>query len=313
MPGAARRHHFVPAFLLARFTASGEKTGELWVTDFETGKQFVRTPLTTGFQNDFHTVTAEGVAPDFLETEILAKIEARVAPTIKLVLENRTIPTGGAYTDLMYFISLMMVKTPRARGVSNYSVDWLNKLMLRQALLTEERWNELKASMREDKMGIDDDVSYEKMKKSVDEDRFTVTVDQNWTLAAMMEGAEAVLSCLVDRKWSLLTSTDGGFISSDYPATCSFVKPFPAMWSPAPCVPYTEVQFAMSDEVTLIGSLDAPSDSLELKLEQVAFYNSRTLTHVDRFVYSTRKEFLWLDRDWNMKNRPDEIVASRSR
>jgi hypothetical protein len=128
MVGPARRHHFVPAFLLAGFTALGHENSELWITDKKTRKQFARTPRTTGFENDFHTLESQIVPPDFLETE-LAKIEGRVAPTIKWILKNRAIPSGRAYNDLMAFIALLMVKTPKARNANQKAVGWLNKVL----------------------------------------------------------------------------------------------------------------------------------------------------------------------------------------
>ncbi len=311
MSQTSKRHHFVSAFLLAGFTTCDDKSGELWVTDFKTGKQFIRTPLTTGFQNDFHTVQVEGVAPDFLEKEVLAKIEDRVAPTIKRVRENQAMPTGEAYHDLMYFIALMMVKTPRARSISDHGVDWLNKLMLKQVLTTKERWNALQVEMCQAGIDVDEGVSYEQMKALVEKDDFTFTVDQEWTLSAMMRGAEAVMPSLVQRKWSVRYTSGCGLICSDHPATCSFVRRVPAMWTPAPALPHTEVQFPVSRQVILIGSIDGPVVDFELGPKGVAYHNARTLRQADRFAYSTENDFIWLGRGGHIKSRPDELIASR--
>jgi hypothetical protein len=307
----SKRHHFVSAFFLAGFTACDEKSGDLWVTDFETGKQFMRTPLTTGFQNDFHTVDVEGVEPDFVEKEILAKIEDRVAPTIKWVRENRAMPTGERYYDLMYFIALIMVKTPRARGIIDQGVDWLNKLGLKQVLKTKERWNALQIEMNQAGIDVTENVSYEEMKAFVDKDDFTFKVDREWTLSAMMSSTEAVMPSLVTRNWSVRHTSGGGLICSDHPTTCSFVGPAPAMWTPAPGLPNTEVQFPISRQVILIGSTDSPVVNGELRPKGVAYHNARTLRQADRFAYSTEKDFIWLGRGGNIKSRPDELIVTR--
>src|SRR5947209_1504079 len=133
MAGIARRHHFVPKFVLAGFTASGKRSGKLWVSDLETGRQAQWTPKAVGYQEGFHTLESESVPPDYLETEVLAKIEDRVAPTIRGILEKREIPSGRAYAELIYFLALQMVRTPQARKVAQHGVDWMNKAVLKCA------------------------------------------------------------------------------------------------------------------------------------------------------------------------------------
>jgi hypothetical protein len=313
MSGPARRHHFVSAFLLAGFTASGGKSAELCVTDFKTRKQFIRTPETTGFQTDFHTIEMPGVKPDFLEKEILADIEARCAPTIKAVLADRAMPKGQAYCDLIYFTALMMVKTPKARRIAEGGVDWLNKLLVRQSLETEEDWNALQAEMRQAGMEIHESVTYEQMIEFVGRDRYQFKPDQNWILAAMMESAVAMLPHLVSRMWSVLHSSEGGLICSDHPATCSFVGPVPALWTPAPGLPHTEVQLPLSRNLILIGSLERPATTGGINRKGAAYYNSRTLLGAERFAYSTERDFIWLDRNESIKSGLDELVATRKR
>ena len=41
----ARKHHYVPQFYLAGFTATGNKDGQLWVFDKETGRNWPKTPF----------------------------------------------------------------------------------------------------------------------------------------------------------------------------------------------------------------------------------------------------------------------------
>jgi hypothetical protein len=121
-----------------------------------------------------------------------------------------------------------------------------------------------------------------------------VEVDQDSMLAAMLSGVEAILPYMIDRKWSVLHTNSGGIVCSDHPMTCSFVKPVPAMWTPAPSLPHTEINCPLSRHVFLIGSLDSPTLNLELTPKEVAFYNTRTLRGADRFVYSAERDFAWL-------------------
>src|SRR4051794_27329737 len=97
----ARKHHFVPAFLLAGFTPNGNRESELCVTDLETGKRFPGTPETTGYVTNLNTVVADGHRPDFIESGYLSLIEGRAAPVIADLLRDRQMPTGEAYAHLI--------------------------------------------------------------------------------------------------------------------------------------------------------------------------------------------------------------------
>jgi len=310
--GTAKRHHFVSKFLLAGFTQSGEVTDELWVTDFKTGKQFARTPATTGFQTNFHTVDIEDVEPDHVE-QVLAKIEGKCAPSIKAVIRDRKIPCGEAYHELIYFMALMMVKTPKARKVAEHGAGFLNKLLLKRAFRSKETWESVQADMRNVGLEIGEDVVYEEMHDFVNSDGYDFKVDQNWIVYTMMAGAIELMPSLVDRKWSVLCNPEGEFICTDHPACCSFVQEVPAMWSPAPGLPHTEVQFPLSRHIMLMGSLEGPAVTVQVERKHVALFNRRALAEAERFVYSSGKDFIWLGRDGLVKHRPDELVAALRR
>jgi len=61
----------------------------------------------------------------------------------------------------------------------------------------------------------------------------------------------------------------------------------------------------------LIGSLDGPMINGKLNRKGVAYYNGRTLRGAERFVYSAEKDFIWLDRNHDIKIGPDDLMASR--
>jgi hypothetical protein len=83
------------------------------------------------------------------------------------------------------------------------------------------------------------------------------------------------------------------------------------MWTPAPALPYTEVQCPLNRNILIVGSIEGPAVTLKLNRKWLAFYNSRALLQADRFVYSTEKDFIWLGRDHTIKTGPEELFASR--
>src|SRR5271169_5932440 len=76
-----RAHHFVPACWLAGFTETGDKDGDLWVTDLGRRKQWQTNPRKAGRIRDFYRVDDPEVDPLAVETA-LSKIEDSVAHVI---------------------------------------------------------------------------------------------------------------------------------------------------------------------------------------------------------------------------------------
>src|ERR1035438_8058334 len=58
-----RRHHYVPQCWLAGFTDTGEKDGQLWVTDLVRRKQWQASPNNAGHIRDFYRLSDEQLDP----------------------------------------------------------------------------------------------------------------------------------------------------------------------------------------------------------------------------------------------------------
>jgi hypothetical protein len=308
MAPIARRHHYIPAFLLAGFTQTGSKDDQLCVTDFKDGKEFRSTPLTTGFQRDFHTVESTELAPDYLENQVLAKIEGQVAPIINSLLKSHVMPMGNDGGELLHFLCLLMVRTPKARAINDNGADWLEKLALRTALQSEDRWTQIQTYMRDNGVPEQEVPSYDEITETLTNDRFTFKLDQNSQLSLMIQLADELVPSLTSRKWSVLVSPEGEFVCTDHPVTCAFTKPVPAIWTPAPGLPNTEVVCPISRHVCLLGSLSVPGKTVELPRNWVAYYNGRTLTGLARFAYSAVESFIWLRKDHSLGVGASELM-----
>ncbi|MEV4807929.1 DUF4238 domain-containing protein [Nonomuraea sp. NPDC049421] len=101
----AKKHHFVPQFLLRRFAGSGEK---LTVHHVTRGVIFTSTVRNIGHRNLGHTMTMPGSEPDHttLETE-MSKIEAEAAAAIsKLSTSNHKIVPDELRPAIAWFLAL---------------------------------------------------------------------------------------------------------------------------------------------------------------------------------------------------------------
>src|ERR1700690_1456266 len=88
-----RRHHYVPRCWLAGFTDTGEKDGQLWVTDMVRRKQWQASPKTAGNIRDFYRLSDEQFDPLFAEKSF-SKIEDIVAPILRSIDREQRSPNA---------------------------------------------------------------------------------------------------------------------------------------------------------------------------------------------------------------------------
>lgn len=302
MPKIARAHHYVPQFLLAGFTPLGSKEDFLWTSDRQTGRQWHTTPENVAFRKDFYRIDVSGSAPDTIETS-LSKMEDHAAPVIRDILRTRAIPHGDDYVTLMNFMALMCVRVPSGRDMVNHGVDFINKQLLRAALRTPETWKAALRAARAAGIDIDEETaSHESILEFLGKGKYTFTVDQNWQVKAMLELIGKLAPCLVPRQWCLAISDSGSFVCSDRPVAVRFTRQKPALDSPGLMREDTEITFPLSRNVLLIGSWEPfKSDTIPLTRKNVALYNGITARHCQRFLFSTAKDFCWLDKEGRVR------------
>jgi hypothetical protein len=78
----SHRHHYVPEFYLAGFTASGEKDDFLFVFDKDKKKQWKSKPNSIAFEHDYYRFDFKGLGPDYIEKNF-AIFESKASKVIK--------------------------------------------------------------------------------------------------------------------------------------------------------------------------------------------------------------------------------------
>ena len=229
--------------------------------------------------------------------------------------ERLVLPTGQAFAELMYFISLMAVRVPATRSI----ISGANEKILKQVfrLIASQRliWEGIREEMKNEGMEVDESFGYDEFKKFVDSDKYRITTNQNWLVSIILQTSQTIYLTMIGRTWSIVScdADAGGFISSDRPAVLVFTKRMPPIYSPGFGLSDTELTFPLNKRVLLIGRFDGKSDSVILKDEKsIAYYNGRTASHAERFFFSSREEFTWLDKDKTVKrNLLAAITAKR--
>jgi len=309
-----RRHHFIPKFYLEGFTVSGRKNENLCIMDKEQKKQWRAKPERAAHQKDFYRIEVPGVKLDAVENAF-GKFENQAASVVKNIIKKRTLPTGEDFVILINFVALMSVRILRYRGVFDAPLEEMNKFILRLMVANPKRWKTIKERMKRDGYEVDEEVSYEVMKRFVERDNYSIKVSQEWHIKNLLDSVNILIPLLLARKWFLLIvkEEEDEFVCSDSPVALVWTKPMPPFWGPGFGMKYTELTMPLNKEIALLGRFEGEHQILLAPKKAVAKLNTRTAMYAQRFIYSPRKDFIWLNKDGEIKNAIDLIKILQSK
>lgn len=105
----------------------------------------------------------------------------------------------------------------------------------------------------------------------------------------------AAMKTFIGREWTVLTAPPGspGFVTSDSPVSLRGIKP-PAHPMPVGhALPGTEVLFAISSHIAVIGRFGEGRGRMDLSELEVAMVNSTLINSAHRQVYARGDDFLY--------------------
>lgn len=284
----ARNHHFVPQGYLAGFTEDETRDGRLFVSDLVSCSLFQTRPRNVAANRDFNRIDADGQDPDVLE-RALGEFEGGAASVIRGIRESGDLPTDEELSYVINLMALLVVRNPKSRramnGARRHTVRVIGGMLTSDRLLLEHH---IARAKDEGFIRKDANVSFEVMRKFIEDDEYTVEVSTGESLSLELGVFEKTLGLLGSRYWSLVTaSTDApDFVTCDHPVTVVFKDP-EMRGAVGYGLPRTEVSFPLSTRQALLGVLENPLQPLfKASAEQVAAINSRTVYHADRQVYS---------------------------
>ena len=289
MPPSARNHHVVPQGYLAAFTDTGLRSGRLCVFDIEAGKFFGTTPRNVASRRDFNRVNVEGQPEDTLE-KAFGGLEDRAVSVIRRMREEACIPLDEDFNYVLNLISLLVIRNPRRRAAMvramQHEVRIIGDLLASDEQLYEHHVR--KARESGDLSGPD--IPFERMKRSLDNGNYTVSVPTDLSLQTELAAFKDVLQLMGARCWSLLTieSAAPDLVTSDLPVTLVHKNPH-AGGPIGIATRNTEAVFPLDPRHALLGVFDDPlSRNLEIGSDWVGMLNQRTVLYADRQVFARR-------------------------
>jgi hypothetical protein len=289
--GVARRHHYVPAFLLQGFTPSGHRDDFLWVHDQEQAKTWKSRPDQVGFERDYYRVDLAEVDPNAIEAA-LAQTEGRISPIVAEVIASHDLPTREAFEALIEFVTLLALRTPYMRNLYESNMTYISKEGVKFFLSSPKLFDQFVEEQRREGNELPPEITREKLLAfAADDDAYKVKIPQTESVQMLLKVWPSLVPVFQARQWSLLfTKPDEAcLICSDMPVA---ITPT----SPDLKPPYlgfglqgTELTVPLGRSTVLVGSYDIPSITAEIGLDKVRQINRRTRSFAERFLYSPEK------------------------
>jgi len=300
-PRRPRRHHYQPQFYLAGFTDAGRpRGGRLSIVDVDSGEQHTGKPNSEAYARDFYRLEVDKSRDPFALEAWFSKHDGDAAPVVRAIESEERLPTDSeSYTQLVTFIALMTARVPAMREHLAIPLRHLRRVVVDLATSSRERCEHEIRRAREAGASLPD-VSYEKVRAAIKAGRIPIAQAEH--LRNMITFAKAAIPMLGARRWVLLIAAEQQhFITSDSPVVVSWSDPERAVTfnnAPSLGTQQTDLTFPLTKRLALLSRLEeGPFGVAHVDANVVANLNSRRLLYADRFIYSTRPDFVWLTRD----------------
>ena len=316
MKAMPRKHHYVPQFYLRGFTVDGKRDGQLWILDKKAGRQWESTVKKSARQTDLYRVELkDGGDPASLE-KILSVIEGMVAPILQQTIETQTLPEGQPFELLLNMVALMALRVPLLISFSKHIASDLARQLNRDLVATPEAWKAVDDRVRAEKTGLPE-VRYEEMKQFVESDEYSIDVDlgQNWLPQVMIDASRPMLFHLSRRRWyiTVVAPDAPDLICSDNPVSLSPTPISISSQNVGFAMPGSLLLLPLSRRMVLVGSFEGimlPNPASE---KTVALINGATGRSAERYLFTSKPDFVWRDRKERVRHTSDLLAWVRDR
>ncbi len=243
-------------------------------------------------------------------------IEGKLAPILQQTIERQSLPEGQDFEVLLNMVALMALRVPSLISYSKRIGSAVARQLTRCVAATPEAWKTVSDRMRAE--GIESpEVPYEEMRQFVESGKYSIDVDlgQNWLPQMMIDASGRILFHLARRRWyiTVVAPDAPDLICSDNPVSLSLTPMSASSQNVGFAVPGTLLLFPLNRRVALVGSFEGnmlPSPASE---KTVALINAATGRSAERFLFSSKPDFIWHDRKKRVRHAADLLALVRDR
>jgi hypothetical protein len=227
----ARRHHYVPSFLLARWARPQKRAGTLFELLVRTGQPRRTTPDRSAFETDLYAQHVDGESPNLIFEAYLSIIENYSAEPLKKLAGAPGSLNDEDRATLAYFIAYQQGRTPPAMAehkdnayraaqlaVADVIGDWKALAMRYREKVDPAASDEAIAAFREAEINHFAEGTRE------------IEIPPGAVLHAMLTQAPMTAAAIAVQDWTLLIAGDSEFIQNDRGI---------AMFDPTPRFPWS--------------------------------------------------------------------------
>ncbi len=311
---AAKRHHYVPAFLIARFgEPPGQRGGHVVQMDKTTGRPSRMRVDNVGFIKHYYTLIDGEGARDTSPEAVLAAIEGDGAVAVARLVETGTVSDDerGAIALLLAFQSL---RTPHGQGRLMDQVHGSLVGFLRFIAGHPEAHRATWELMDPVERGDDAESDRLELARLLADDKASIKVNPHYAIVLMLYVAPDLAGDIVDYSWTLLRAPAGdSFVCADTPLT--HTDPMP------PATPWSGDGWATSHLASTTMPLD-PQACLLIRPAgpdfEVREADKRTGEDVNLRTYGWAERWVWAKKQQTLQNlrslakrRPERVGKPR--
>ncbi len=291
----ARNHHWVPQCYLKGFAKSRSKNAKLFVVDLVERKTFATIPRNVASGRDFNRIEVPGVAPNQIESDF-AKFEGLVAHALDRMDDTKRFGNAEDHNLILNLIALLSARNPRMRENSRSVRERVAKIAMSMTLSSKERYeSSFKKAARDGFVDAESDITYEAMREFVERGEYTFSVSTTSHVDQELKLVNTILPLLGARTWMLITAPQGagGFVTTDHPVVLAWSekKDRGIFSSPGFALRGTEVIFAVSHDLVMVGSFEGRNGVIEATADVVAQINGIIAGHSERQIYAKDDRF----------------------
>lgn len=291
----AKRHHYVPEFLLRRFSTNpADEHPPIYRLDIKTGAIVkLSTSNCAVIQHYNRLSTTSGLPVGFAEA-MLSYMEGQATPLVEKLLHGGMLNLQER-VDFSTFLMAQQMRTPRGREWLRFGQDqaakfWLLKQIYENRDITKERLREdLGREPTEDEI----DQSILQTAEPLENGELTVNVSSDQEILGMFMPAPDLVPLIGEMSWTLLEAPVGeSFILSDDPLIR--VDPLnpdgPAAWRSSPTV---EATMPLDPQYCLRLRQPPPTQSTHsITADEVLDINLRTYAGAREAIFGPTEQLL---------------------
>jgi hypothetical protein len=274
-----KRHHYVPRFLLRRFSCEPTADNPLiWRLDKESGKSSRSNVTNEAVISHYYRIEeAHGLTATYIEN-VLSMIEGDASPLVAKLVDGHTLPPAER-VQLALFVWIQFARTPLARTWRAFAQDHAGHLVALKALTDVDHIQQVFEQRGESKTPEEIDVwRFETMQQLEDGSLTIVPPPDLEVLTMFLHAEEMSLLAASQMSWLGLRAPAGHqFILSDHPVAVydpAAAGDAPVAWQSSPTV---EVTLPLDPSFCLLLTHGSPTYQLvEVAEDDIREINLRT-------------------------------------